>query len=652
MDNKCINNIKALAIDMIDKAQSGHPGIALGAAPIVYTIYSKHMVTSYVSDDFENRDRFILSAGHGSALLYATFFMAGFEYELDDLKDFRQYGSKTPGHPEYGECPRVEATTGPLGQGIAMAVGMALGAKIKNEEYKNVLKRDLYNYKVYALCGDGDLMEGISYEAASLAGNLELDNLIVLYDSNKITLDGKTNLSFNENVLNRFKAMGWYVDEVRNGMNASAIDRAVSKAKKQRKPAFIKIDTTIGHDSLLQNTNVVHGKPLSKEDITQLKKKLKVPNEPFYVDEKARDFFRNQIVAHSNKKIEAFHDSYNEYVRIKGRTLKDPNTVLRDDNFDIEIGKKETTRKSNSIVMQKLAEYIPEFVGGSADLSSSNMTYLTDFGIIEKGKFNGKNIFFGVREHAMGAILNGLALTNLKAFASTFLVFSDYMKPAIRLSALMNLPVNYIFTHDSIMVGEDGATHQPIEQLSMLRTIPNLNVFRPCDIKEVIGSWKVMIASKETPNALILSRNEVETLENSSSSAVRNGAYIIRNEKEKLDGIIIATGSEVGTALEIANDLYMEKNMDLRVVSMPCAELFDLQNDEYKNKVLPKNILRISLEASSKISLLKYSTGIENCIGIDKFGTSAPVADVLRYCGFTKAQIQKKIEEMVKKYEK
>lgn len=652
MDNKCINNIKALAIDMIDKAQSGHPGIALGAAPIVYTIYSKHMVTSYVSDDFENRDRFILSAGHGSALLYATFFMAGFEYEIDDLKDFRQYGSKTPGHPEYGECPRVEATTGPLGQGIAMAVGMALGAKIKNQEYRNVLKRDLYNYKVYALCGDGDLMEGISYEAASIAGNLELDNLIVLYDSNKITLDGKINLSFNENVLNRFKAMGWYVDEVRNGSNAGAIDRAIIKAKKQKKPAFIKINTTIGHDSLLQNTNVVHGKPLSKEDITQLKKKLKVPNEPFYVDEKARDFFRNQIVAHSNKKIESFHDSYNEYVRIKGRILKDPNTVLRDDNFDIEIGKKEATRKSNSIVMQKLAEYMTDFIGGSADLSSSNMTYLENYSIIEKGKFDGKNIFFGVREHAMGAILNGLALTNLKVFGSTFLAFSDYMKPAIRLSALMKLPVNYIFTHDSIMVGEDGATHQPIEQLIMLRTIPNLNVFRPCDIKEVIGAWKVMITSRETPNSLILSRSEVTTLKDSSSSSVKNGAYIIKLEANKVDAILIASGSEVETALEIADDLYKEKNIDLRVVSMPCTELFDLQNDEYKNKVLPKDTLRITIEASSKISLLKYSSGIENCIGIDKFGTSAPAVDVLRYCGFSKAQIQKKIEEMVKKYEK
>lgn len=647
MDNQCINNIKSLAIDMINAAGSGHPGIALGAAPIIYTVYSRHLVTSYISDDFENRDRFILSAGHGSALLYATYFMAGFEYDIEDLKKFRQFGSKTPGHPEYRVCPRVETTTGPLGQGFANAVGMAIGLKIKNDNYKAVMKKDLYDSKVYVLCGDGDLMEGISYEAASLAGNLELNNLIVLYDSNKISLDGKTDITFTEDVIKRFDSMGWFTIEVKNGNNVQAIDKAIIKAKKQKKPVFIKVNTKIGKDSLLEGTNTVHGKPLTEEDITQLKAKLKIPNEKFYYDQKARVYFRNKIIERSSDKIEKFHNDYNEYVKVVGRVINENTVILNDEDFEITIGKKEATRVSNSKVMQFIADNLVNFIGGSADLASSTMVDLKNHNKINKLNFNGKNICFGVREHAMGAILNGLALSNFKVFGSTFLVFSDYLKPAIRLSALMKLPVNYIFTHDSITVGEDGATHQPIEQIAMLRSIPNLYVFRPCDIKEVIGSWQVMLNSKRHPNALILSRGECETLKNSSSSKVKQGAYIIRNEKEKLDGIIIATGSEVETALDVANALYIEKKVDFRVVSMPCVELFEVQDIKYKNSVLNENVKTFTLEAGSSYGLGKYATKPSYNISIDNFGLSGKKEDVIKYFNFSKQQIAKKIETLL-----
>lgn len=647
MDNQCINNIKSLAIDMIDAAGSGHPGIALGAAPIIYTVYSRHLVTSYISNDFENRDRFILSAGHGSALLYATYFMAGFEYSIDDLKKFRQFGSKTPGHPEYGVCPRVETTTGPLGQGIATAVGMAIGMKIKNETHKQVLKKDLFDSKVYVLCGDGDLMEGISYEAASLAGTLSLNNLIVLYDSNKVSLDGKTDITFTEDVIKRFEAMGWYTLEVKNGDSVQAIDKAIIKAKKQKKPTFIKINTKIGKDSLLENTNTVHGKPLTEEDIKQLKAKLKVPNEKFYYDQKARNYFRNKIMERSTDKIEKFHNEYNEYIKTVGRGANESAITLRDEDFEIVIGKKEATRVSNSKVMQVIADTLTNFVGGSADLASSTMVELKKYEKINKSNFTGKNICFGVREHAMGAILNGLALTNFKVFGSTFLVFSDYLKAAIRLSALMKLPVNYIFTHDSITVGEDGATHQPIEQIAMLRSIPNLYVFRPCDIKEVIGSWQVMINSKKHPNALILSRGECETLKNSSSLKTQKGAYIIRSEKEKLDGIIIATGSEVETALDVANTLYIEKKLDFRVVSMPCLELFEIQDINYKNSVLSDDIRTFTIEAGSSYGLCKYATNSKHNISIDSFGVSGKKEDVIKYFKFTKQHIVRRIEQIM-----
>lgn len=665
MDTEIINNIKVLGIDMINEAKSGHPGIVLGAAPMIYTLFAKHLNINLNDSSWVNRDRFVMSAGHGSALLYATLYMAGFPLTIDDLKNFRKLGSKTPGHPEMGVTPGVEVSTGPLGQGFGTAVGLALGDKILEQKYflneksrfGKVSKELVFDHHVYCLCGDGDLMEGISSEAASFAGSYQLDNLIVLYDSNHISLDGSTEFSFNENVLERFKAFGWHTDFVSNGNSVDAIDKAIKEAKSSSRPSIIEIRTTLGDGSLLAGSNAVHGKPLTGEDIYQLKEKLGWSTKPFIVSERAVNNFRRQIQEHSKEKYEEWAREYRAYVNeyLGGNTeefdylfgrnqavdiLKFPNSVLRDD--------KEELRVTNQKIMDRISDLLPSFIGGSADLRSSTNTYLSRRGNITRENYTGSNIWFGVREHAMGAILNGLALSNFKVFGSTFLAFSDYLKPAMRMSALMKLPVTYIFTHDSISIGSDGPTHQPIEQLAMLRSTPNLNVYRPCDENELIGAWNDILSLKETPSALIVSKNVVPVLETSSRECVSQGAYIIYQGMEPIHGIIIATGTEVHTAMRIAKQLEAEEHLNLRVVSMPCMERFLEQPKEVKEKILPTGIRKIVIEAGSSFGWHRFVYNENYLITVDQFGASGTKDEVLKYCHFDYESIKERVKEILK----
>ena len=653
MDNKTISNIKSLGIDMIDQAGSGHPGIVLGAAPLIYTVYARHMNINTVDPTWICRDRFVLSAGHGSAMLYATLYLAGFNISLDDLKNFRRVGYKTPGHPEFGHTPGVDMTTGPLGQGIASAVGMAIGEKILENKFKLSDGKPLINYNVYALVGDGDLMEGVSYEACSLAGTLNLDNLIVLYDSNNISLDGDTSNTFTENVIDRFNAMGWHTEKVLNGTNVEDIDKAINRSKKSGKPSLIEVKTIIGNGSVNAGKNIVHGKCLSKEDIRSVKRGLDIKDEPFYVDVNNMNKFRNQIVERSARKYELWARNYREFMNNSNEDVIEvfnsffnPKKIdIINTDFNLDKGIKEATRVTNGKIMTTISKNIHNFIGGSADLSSSTNTYLKDMQDIKDNHYFGKNIWFGVREHSMGSILNGLALSGFKPFGSTFLTFSDYMKPAIRLSALMNLPVNYIFTHDSINIGPDGPTHQPIEQLAMLRSTPNLMVFRPADANELIGCWDVMLNSSG-PNALVLSRQDVRTLPSTVPEYVKYGAYPVRKERKQLHGIIIATGTEVFTSLLIAEQLYNEIGLDLRVISMPCQELFLMQQERFKNSLIPGGIKTIVVEAGSSFGWYRFVINEKYLMTIDKFGISGTKGEVENYCNFTFDQIKERIRKL------
>ncbi len=654
MERETINNIKTLGIDMIHEAKSGHSGIVLGAAPIIYTLYANHMNINTSDANWVNRDRFVMSAGHGSALLYATLFMAGYDLSIDDLRKFRRIGSKTPGHPEVGITPGVDMSTGPLGQGIASAVGMAIAEKMLEEKYKfpkekQYKNKKLIGYRIYVLCGDGDLMEGISYEAASLAGTLNLDNLIVLYDSNSVTLDSRTDVTFKENVLERFRAMGWYTDTVKNGLVINDINKAITKAKESGKPSIIEIKTIIGIGSSLAGSNEVHGKPLEKEDMEQLKTSLGISNTPFYVDENARTYFRSKIAARGNKKYEEWVNNYREYVNkvLEGDSSK-LNILFGKENpadlngIDFELKPKESTRVSNGRIMNTFIGEVPTMVGGCADLSSSTKAYLKDLGDFSIINRVGRNIFFGVREHAMGAILNGIALSGFRTFGSTFLVFSDYLKPAIRMSALMNLPVTYIFTHDAINIGQDGPTHEPIEQLPMLRAIPNHDVFRPADGTEIIGSWAYILNSRH-PNSLILSRIDVDNLKETNPNGVLYGGYILRKEQNNLHGILIATGSEVMTALKVSDELLKDYGLDLRVVSMPCRELFLRQEKQYKDSVLPSGVRTIVIEAGSKLGWEGFVYNDNYLITVDHFGASGTKDEVLAFCKFDYETIKNRI---------
>ena len=511
---KIINQIRSLGIDMIHEANSGHPGIVLGAAPIIYTVYAHHLRVNPQNPNYFNRDRFVMSAGHGSALLYATLYLAGYDLSLEDLKQFRQIDSKTPGHPEYGRTPGVDCTTGPLGQGFATAVGMAMAEANLRTRYPNLI-----DYNTYVLCGDGDLMEGISYEAASLAGTLKLHKLIVLYDSNNICLDGKTSDTFNDNISMRFISQGWNVITVEDGNSFELINKAIEEAKTSTdKPTLIEIKTTIGKYSLLEGTNKIHGTPPTEEDITQMKEKMGVRNIPFAISQNILEEFQYIM----KERCENIQSDWEEKLVNESDEVKEELSYFMNSNKKIEIKDLfydtpengiESTRDTSSKILNAYVKDKPYLLGGAADLFAANKTYIQEGGNFQSENYLGKNIYYGVREHAMGAISNGLALCGFRPYASTFLSFSDYLKPAMRLTAMMNLSNIYIFTHDSISVGEDGPTHQPIEQLLALRTLPNLDVFRPADANEVIGSYKAIFEKESGPSAITLARNNVPILE-------------------------------------------------------------------------------------------------------------------------------------------
>lgn len=623
-DIKIINSIKGLSIDMINKAGSGHPGVALGAAPIIYTLYSRHLNIDLEDDKWVNRDRFVLSGGHASALLYSMLFYVGY-LSLEELKNFRRINSKTPGHPEI-ETRGVDISTGPLGQGIANGVGMAIAEKY----YENTLSKDI-DYYTYVMCGDGDLMEGISYEATSLAGTLNLNKLLLLYDSNNVSLDGNTNLTFDEDIKKRFESINWNYIKVLNGNDINEIDRAISMAKNSDKPTIIEIKTIIGEGSMYEGTNKVHGTPLTDEDISNLKIKLNLSQVPFDVDMNLVYEFRNYIKNRCKKKI----------VNIPSENIDIYSLI---NNFYENIN--EPLRVTNGKIMNLISNELKYFIGGSADVSLSTKTYLLEKGVFSKDNYAGRNIYYGVREHAMGAISNGIASCGIRTFNSTFLAFSDYLKPSIRMSALMNLPVTYIFTHDSITIGSDGATHQPIEQLSMLRNIPNLIVFRPADANEILGCWNEILTHKY-PSALVLSRNSSPLLKESDSKKVSRGAYIVRNEKSRLSAIIIATGTEVSMAINIADDL--EKyGINIRVVSMPSIELFEENEEDYKESIIPTGYKTIVIEYSSSSDWYRYVRGEKYLININNFGKSGTKEEILEYYELDYESIKKYIIDLLK----
>ena len=650
IDIKSVNTVRVLSADGIEKAKSGHPGLPLGAAPIAYELFANHMKHNPKNPDWANRDRFILSAGHGSMLLYSLFHLFGYgNLSMDDLKSFRQLDSKTPGHPEYGHTVGVEATTGPLGAGMGMAVGMAMAeahmASVFNKE-----GFDIVDHYTFVLGGDGCMMEGISSEAFSLAGTLGLSKLIVFYDSNGISIEGSTDIAFTENVVDRMKAFGFQTIEVEDGNDLAAIGKAIQEAKSDKnRPSFIKINTVIGYGAgKKQGTAGAHGEPLGSEALAALKSGFGFnPEESFKVDADVYENF-NKINEKNAKIEEEWNKLFKEYAS------KYPEDAKKWDNYYSEINASlidsdefwawddapAATRNISGSIINRLKDIFPNLIGGSADLSPSNKTVMNGEGYISKDDYSGRNIHFGVREFAMTAITNGILLHGgLKAYCATFFVFSDYTKPMARLSALMNIPTIFVFTHDSIGVGEDGPTHEPIEQLAMLRSLPNFNTFRPADARETIAAWYAAMVSKSTPTAIVLTRQNLPQLDGSGKKALK-GAYIIKEaSKSTPDMILIASGSEVSLAVEAATELDKD-NISTRVVSMPCMDVFETQSKEYKEEVLPKNVRnRVAIEALSSFGWDRY-TGLDGrVISMNSFGASAPQDLLFKKFGFTKENV-------------
>ena len=652
IDNKIIDNIRSLSIDMITNAKSGHPGICLGAAPILYALYKDHINIDTNYPNYLNRDRFIMSAGHGSALLYSTLFFAGFPITLDDLKSFRQLDSITPGHPEYGKTPGVDMTTGPLGEGIASAVGIAMAERYLNA-YFNDKKKDLINYYTYVLASDGDLMEGASYEACVLAGNYNLNKLIVLYDMNGVCLDGEVSKSTNENLTLRFSSINWNVITVENGDSYEEISKAIEEAKTETtKPTIIAIKTIIGKNSSKEGTSDVHGTPLTEEEVTELKDKLDIRDVPFTVFQNLLDEFRKNINDRCFKlndkfinEVENLDDEAKEVIDYL--TSEDKSIDLKNLAYQLPEKMEEKGRVTSGKILSSIVTKYPYILGGSADLFKPTCTYVDEAGDFSKDNYKGKNIYYGVREHAMAAISNGLALCGLRPYASTFLAVSNYMFPSIRLACMMHLPITYIFTHDSISVGEDGPTHQPIEQLSQLRDMPNLEVFRPADVNEIIGAYKVIYSNKENPSAILLSRNTLPILNCTKTNEVVKGGYIARDFQTDKKAILISSGEELSKCIDIATKL-QSKGIGIRVVSVPNINRFLSQDKEYIDEVLPVEIKKIVIEASNSKDWYKIIYNLNNVININEFGVSAPKDDVYKHFEFDTDSLQSKIEEIIK----
>ncbi|KOR78428.1 transketolase [Bacillus sp. FJAT-21352] len=663
LDALSINTIRTLSIDAIEKANSGHPGMPMGAAPMAYKLWTEYMNHNPKNPDWFNRDRFVLSAGHGSMLLYSLLHLSGYGLSIDDLKSFRQWGSKTPGHPEFGHTAGVDATTGPLGQGIAMAVGMAMAERHLAESYN----RDSYNvvdHYTYSICGDGDLMEGVSAEAASLAGHLQLGRLVVLYDSNDISLDGDLSQSFSESVADRFKSYGWQYIRVEDGNDLQEIAKAIEEAKTdEARPTLIEVKTVIGYGSPNRSgKSAVHGAPLGADELKLTKEAYKWTfEEDFHVPEEVYSHFNEAVVDAGAQKEEAWNELFKNYKEAHPELAQQLELAIKGElpaEWDQEIpvyeeGKTLASRASSGEVLNAIAKKVPSFIGGSADLAGSNNTAIKGETDLLPGNYSGRNIWFGVREFAMGAALNGMALHGgLKVYGGTFFVFSDYLRPAIRMAALMGLPVNYVFTHDSIAVGEDGPTHEPIEQLASLRAMPNLGVIRPADGNETAAAWKVAMESTNKPTALVLTRQGLPTIKDTSETAyegVSKGAYIISaSKKEVADALLLATGSEVNLAVEAQKALANE-GVDVAVISMPSWDRFETQSKEYKQSVInPAVKKRLAIEVASPFGWDRYAGDEGEILAINHFGASAPGGKIMEEFGFTVENVVARVKEMLK----
>lgn len=663
LDALSINTIRTLSIDAIEKANSGHPGMPMGAAPMAYKLWTEYMNHNPKNPDWFNRDRFVLSAGHGSMLLYSLLHLSGYGLSIDDLKSFRQWGSKTPGHPEFGHTAGVDATTGPLGQGIAMAVGMAMAERHLAESYN----RDSYNvvdHYTYSICGDGDLMEGVSAEAASLAGHLQLGRLVVLYDSNDISLDGDLSQSFSESVANRFKSYGWQYIRVEDGNDLQEIAKAIEEAKTdEARPTLIEVKTVIGYGSPNRSgKSAVHGAPLGADELKLTKEAYKWTFEAdFHVPEEVYSHFNESVVDAGAQKEEAWNELFKNYKEAHPELAEQLELAIKGElpaDWDQEIpvyeeGKTLASRASSGEVLNAIAKRVPSFIGGSADLAGSNNTAIKGETDLLPGNYSGRNIWFGVREFAMGAALNGMTLHGgLKVYGGTFFVFSDYLRPAIRMAALMGLPVTYVFTHDSIAVGEDGPTHEPIEQLASLRAMPNLGVIRPADGNETAAAWKVAMESTNKPTALVLTRQGLPTIKDTSETAyegVSKGAYIISaSKKEVADALLLATGSEVNLAVEAQKALANER-IDVSVISMPSWDRFETQSKEYKQSVInPAVKKRLAIEVASPFGWDRYAGDEGEILAINHFGASAPGGKIMQEFGFTVENVVARVKEMLK----
>ncbi|MCP3026028.1 transketolase [Halobacillus sp. A5] len=662
IEQKSINTIRTLTIDAVEKANSGHPGMPMGAAPMAYTLWTQFMNHNPENSDWFNRDRFVLSAGHGSMLLYSLLHLSGYNVSIDDLKEFRQWDSKTPGHPEFGHTDGVEATTGPLGQGLAMSTGMAMAEAHLAAKY-NRGDFNVVDHYTFAICGDGDLMEGVSQESASLAGHLGLGKLIVLYDSNDISLDGDLNRSFSESVEKRYEAYGWQVIRVEDGTNIDEITKAIENAKQNTdQPTMIEVKTVIGYGSPNKSgKSASHGAPLGGDEVTATKEYYKWNHEPFHVPQEVYEDFSQKVKENGSKKEAEWNDLYSEYEQAYpelAQELKSAKEGKLPEGWEqslpvFEPGKDElATRAASGEVINSLSKAIPYFFGGSADLAGSNKTAVKEEEDFSRHNYAGRNIWFGVREFAMASALNGMALHGgLKIYGGTFFVFSDYLRPALRLSAIMNLPVNYVLTHDSVAVGEDGPTHEPIEQLSSLRAVPNLCVVRPADGNETSAAWRLALESNTTPNALVLTRQGLPTLEGTKEKAyegVKRGAYVlVDSDKETPDGILLASGSEVQLAVNAQKEL-KSKGHDVRVVSVPSFDRFHAQDEDYKEAVLPDNVRkRLAVEMGASFGWERY-VGLDGAvIGIDRFGASAPGNTIIENFGFTVNNVVKQAEKLL-----
>ena len=655
MSQKSVNAIKVLGVDAINKAKSGHPGVVMGAAPMAYSLFTKHLRVNPKKTDWINRDRFVLSAGHGSMLLYSLLHLSGFEdVSLEEVKNFRQWGSKTPGHPEFGHTKGIDATTGPLGQGISTAVGMALAERYLAAKY-NKEGYNLFDHYTYVICGDGDIMEGVASEASSFAAVQKLNKLVVLYDSNDICLDGETKDAFSENVRARYEAYGWNTILVEDGASVEAVNAAIEQAKKSDKPTLIEVKTIIGAGSPnRQGTNGVHGAPLGDEETALFRKEIGWENEPFDIPADVYADFKANVADRGEEEYAKWDKLYADYkVKFPELAKELEEALTREDikhlskeSFSFKnVGDAQATRNSSQDALNSIAAVLPTFFGGSADLSHSNMTFIKGDSLQDDTHRTERNVQFGVREFAMATVLNGLMLHGgVRVFGGTFFVFSDYLKGALRLSALQNLPVTYVFTHDSIAVGEDGPTHEPIEHLASLRTIPNTYVFRPADATETQAAWYLSQKTNNRPTSIVLTRQNLPILENSSFEKVSKGAYVVYETSVDFDTILIATGSEVALAIDVARELEKE-GFKVRVVSMPSVELFEEQSKEYKEELLPLNIRRrVSLEMGNSSLWYKY-VGLDGlAIGIDKFGASAPANKVIEEYGFTVEAVVEKIK--------